>query len=109
MPESYTANYIVDSCPLYFKQWMVATHIKKIKQSMLCVTGVYLRDIANTDISILHLHVSLLSICCSYLLFDSGTFVSDFVTYPTALVKQILKVRENTNSSKVWVVFSFMK
>ena len=26
---------------------MVATHIRNIKHSVLCVTGVYLRDIAN--------------------------------------------------------------
>ena len=25
--------------------WMVATHIQKIKHSMLCVTGVYFKDI----------------------------------------------------------------
>ena len=44
-------------------QWyMVATHIKMIKQSMLCVTGVYLRDITNTSFVILHLNVSQLSI-----------------------------------------------
>ena len=27
---------------------MIPTHIKKIKHSTVCVTGVYLRDITNT-------------------------------------------------------------
>ena len=45
---------------------MVATHINKIKHSMLCVTGVYLRDIMNIIFVILHLNVSHLSACvCS--------------------------------------------
>ena len=30
---------------------------------MLCVTGVYLRDVTNTTFSILHLNVNYLSIC----------------------------------------------
>ena len=42
---------------------MVATHIKKINHSMLCVTGVYWRGITNTYSLILHLNVSHLSIC----------------------------------------------
>ena len=36
---------------------MVATHSKKIKYSMLCVTGVYLRDVTNTIFVILHLNL----------------------------------------------------
>ena len=42
---------------------MVATHIKKIKHNMLCMTGVYLRDITRTVFVILHFNVSCLSIC----------------------------------------------
>ena len=39
-------------------QWcMVAIHIKKIKHSVLYVTGVYLRDITNVIFVILHLNV----------------------------------------------------
>ena len=41
---------------------MVATHIKKIKHSMLFVTGMYLRDIINTIFITLHLNVSGLSV-----------------------------------------------
>ena len=41
---------------------MVTTHIKKIKHSMLCVTGVYLRDLDNMIFVILHLNVSHLSV-----------------------------------------------
>ena len=37
---------------------MVATHIKKIKHSVFCVIGVYLRDITNTIYVILYLNVS---------------------------------------------------
>ena len=57
---------------------MVATHIKKIKHSMLCVTGMHvrdmfmlcvtgmsIRDITNTIFVILHLNLSHLSICSS--------------------------------------------
>ena len=40
--------FCLDSCPLLLKQCMVATHIKKIKHNVLCVTGVYLRNISNT-------------------------------------------------------------
>ena len=43
---------------------MVATHIKKIKHNMLCLTGVYLRDNQH-DFVILHLNVSRLSVCFS--------------------------------------------
>ena len=46
---------------------MVATHIKKIKHSTLCVTGVYLRDLTNIIFVILHLNVSHLSVCSSCL------------------------------------------
>ena len=41
---------------------MAATHIEKIKHSMLCVTGVYSRDITNMILVILHLNVSHLSV-----------------------------------------------
>ena len=37
---------------------MVATLIKKIKHSMLCVTGVYLRDITDMIFVTVHLNVS---------------------------------------------------
>ena len=46
---------------------MVATHIKKINHSILCVTGVYLRDIIYTIFIFLHLNVSRLSVCSSCL------------------------------------------
>ena len=36
---------------------MSTIHIKKIKQSMLCVTGVYLRDITDLIFVFLHLNV----------------------------------------------------
>ena len=45
--------------------YFVATHIEKIKHSLLCVTGVYLRDITNTFFVILHLNVNHLCIFCS--------------------------------------------
>ena len=41
--------------------------MQNIKHSMICVTGVYLRYVANTIFVILHLNVSVLSICCSCL------------------------------------------
>ena len=44
-----------------FKWCMVAIHIKTIKHSILCVTGVYWKDITNTIFVILHLIVSYLS------------------------------------------------
>ena len=44
---------------------MVATHVKKIQHSVLCVTGVYLRDIMNIIFVISHLDASHLSICSS--------------------------------------------
>ena len=47
---------------------LVATHIKKIKLSVLCVTGVYLRHITNVIFVILHLNVSYLSVWSSCLL-----------------------------------------
>ena len=55
---------------------MVATHINKIKHSMLHVTGVYLRDKTNMIFVILHLNLSCLSICCSasYLFFFAFFF-----------------------------------
>ena len=55
----------LDSCPLWYKWCMVATHIKKIKDSMLCVTDVYLRDTTNLFSPVLHLNVSHLSILSS--------------------------------------------
>ena len=55
------------NCKLYsVVEWcMVTTHIKKIMHRMLCVTGVYLRDITNMIFVILHLNVSCLNICSS--------------------------------------------
>ena len=44
---------------------MVATHMKIVKHSKLCMTGVYLRDITNTCSPVFHLNVSHLSICFS--------------------------------------------
>ena len=44
---------------------LVATHIKKIKLSVLCVTGVYLRHITNVIFVILHLNVRHQSVCFS--------------------------------------------
>ena len=38
----------LDSCPLRVEHCMVATYIKTLKHSMLCVTGVYLGDITDT-------------------------------------------------------------
>ena len=59
-------SYFSDTCLLLFKQCAVATHIKKIKDSMLCVTGVYLTDTTNVIFfSILLLIVSFLSVCSS--------------------------------------------
>ena len=40
---------------------MVLTSIEKIRHSMLCVTGVYLRDMINRIFSVLHLILSHLS------------------------------------------------
>ena len=58
------SKLVLDSCSVQFKQYMVATHIKKIKHSMLCVTGVYLRH--NTiEKKKLHFNVKHLSICSS--------------------------------------------
>ena len=53
----------LDSCPLWW--YMVATHIKKIKHNMLCMTGVYFRDITSSVFVIVHLNVDRLSICSS--------------------------------------------
>ena len=63
---------------------MVATHIKKTKHSMLCVTGVYLRDITNTNFVILHLNVSHLSDCfsCFFSLPDSDCVSIEFKSDP---------------------------
>ena len=47
------------------KWCMVATHFKKNKHSMFCVTSVYLRNITNMIFIILHLNVSHLSVCSS--------------------------------------------
>ena len=53
---------------------MVATHIKKIKHGMLCITGVYLRDITYTIFIVLHLSMSCLSICsfCVFFQYSCG-------------------------------------
>ena len=44
---------------------MVATHIKNIKHNMLCVIGVCLRDIRNTNFVILRLNAGRSSVCSS--------------------------------------------
>ena len=41
---------------------MVAKYVKQTEHSMLCVTGVYLRDLDNMIFVILHLNVSHLSV-----------------------------------------------
>ena len=38
----------LDSCPAWFEYCMVLTDIKKIRHSMRCVTGVYLKDVTST-------------------------------------------------------------
>ena len=38
--------HVLDSCPLKFKHYMVATYIKKM-HSVICVTDVYSREILN--------------------------------------------------------------
>ena len=53
-------------------------HIQKIKHSMLCVTGVYLRDITYIIFVILHLNSSCLNVCSSLIMLavdDSWLFV----------------------------------
>ena len=47
---------------------MVDTLIKQIKHSVLCVSGVYLRDITDMIFVILHLNVGHLSVCSSCLI-----------------------------------------
>ena len=53
----------INTFPPSFKH-MVPTYIEKIRHSMFCVTGVYLRDLTNRIFSILHLTVIHLSIGC---------------------------------------------
>ena len=48
------------------EDYMVATHLKMMKHSVLCVTGTYFRDVTNMIFAILHLNVSRQSICSSY-------------------------------------------
>ena len=55
---------------------MFAIHIEKIKRSMLCATGVYLRDITSTIFVILQLNVNRLSVCFSYLSCVNVCFLS---------------------------------
>ena len=57
---------------------MLATNIKKINQSILCVTGVYLTNIT-LFFSILNLNVSRLNICSSSFYFLS--FLSFFLSF----------------------------
>ena len=57
--------------------------MKKVKHSMLCVTGVYVRDVTTTScLFVLHLNVSCLSICCSCWLWRPAVwkFVADHRT-----------------------------
>ena len=73
------------NCKLFFRflstvfRWCgVGTHVNKIMDSMLCVPGVHLRDIANTFS--LYLNVSHPSICfcwCCWLCWGAWFFVCD--------------------------------
>ena len=54
--------------------YVVSTHIKKIRHSLLCVTGVHLWDITKTIFVILHLNVSHL-----------GVFVLEYVIQYTLI------------------------
>ena len=67
----------LDSCPPCL---MVhgATHIKKLKHSMLYETGRYLRDITNMIFVILHLNVNRFSICSSCLVGPNKTAWKSF-------------------------------
>ena len=67
-----------NSCPLSCKHCLVSTYIKKIKHSVLFVSSVYLRDINNTFFSIVHLNVSHLSVCCSFVFLSFFLFFSSF-------------------------------
>ena len=46
---------------------MIATLIKKIRHSVLCLTGVYFRNITNTIFVIFHLNVNCLRVCSTCL------------------------------------------
>ena len=54
---------------LYGLWCTVTMHIKKMKHSILRVTGVYVRDISNTSCVFLHLNVSRLSVCVFFFFF----------------------------------------
>ena len=51
---------------------MVAAYVKKIKHSMLCVTGVFIRDITNTIFVTLHVNMSRMSVCCFCVFLEGG-------------------------------------
>ena len=55
-----------------------AAHIRKIKQSIFCVTGLYLRDITNMIFVILHLNVSCWSVCSACVLIPVAGNVMHF-------------------------------
>ena len=51
---------------IVFSFWsMVIKHVIKIKHRMLCLTGVYFREITDTIFVILHLYMSCLNVCSS--------------------------------------------
>ena len=59
--------------------WLLHT-VKKIKYSILCVTGVYFRDITNTFFVILHLHVSHdLNVCSSCISYNAHNCIETHV------------------------------
>ena len=78
--KNISCKLFLDLCTVVL--WcMVATHIKKFKHSMLCVTGVYLRDITNIIFAILLLNVSHLSVCSSCLV--KSAYIHAFTLHNT--------------------------
>ena len=63
--ETINCKLFVRILTTVFRHWMIATYIKKIKYSILCVSSGYTRDIC--FFPVLHLNVSHLSVCCSCL------------------------------------------
>ena len=53
---------------------MVLTSIKKLRYSVLYVTGMYLRDITDMILSVLHLSVSHPSVCSSCFTLNLSSF-----------------------------------
>ena len=73
---------------------MVATHIKRIKHSVRCVTGVYLGDITRSVFVILYLNVCRLRVCssCFYYLFIYSVSFVDHQHISLDLVDRSLSV-----------------